>query len=124
MTEAYLSIQGQVRPVALFDWFALGDAEDNDDNDLASQVWEYHIRMGPVTERVEREEWAPFGVVGMTGSMDSYEEMSVNGTLFLDLTGAHDGDAPVVYVQAEAPDGEETILGTFHALMATLTRNG
>jgi ankyrin repeat protein len=123
MTYAYLSIEGQAQPVALFDWFALGDDEDNDESDLASQVWEYHIPTGPVTERVEREEWAPFGIVGMTGSMDSFEEMGVDGTLFLDLTGAGDGDAPVVYIQAEAPDGEGTILGTFDALMGTLTRN-
>lgn len=117
MEDASLELEGTLQPIAFFDWYGLLDAEANDENVHAQQIWEYHIASGEVTKLVEDKAWVPLGVVGMTGAMDSYEEMSTNGTLFLDLARATDTDAFVWWVKT---DGERVELESYTALMKTL----
>ena len=94
--DAYLPVAGTLEPVALFDWYVFNEAANNDEHEFVDQIHEYHIA-GKAIAHVKAERWIPFAVVGMTGSFDSYEEISVDGTLYVDLTKAKGNDAPVVF---------------------------
>lgn len=115
--DAYLEIDGEKQPIAAFDWYAFQDDEENDESTYASEIWEYHIPPD-LEDRVKAEALIPFAIVGMTGSGDSYEEMGVDGTLFLDLSRAKGADAPVLYAAGDEP---RDVAKSFVAFLEGLT---
>lgn len=115
--DMYLDIDGEGCAVAAFDWFDLLDMEANDEGAYADQIRDYHIAPGEPEDRVTRGEWAPFGIIGITGALDSYEETSVRGTLFVDMTAG--AGTPVVSVSDDGTISELPL--SLGELMATMT---
>jgi ankyrin repeat protein len=121
-----LEIRGERRDVSLFDWFVLREEQDDDEHAKFDELVEYQIP--PKAQKpVAKEKWIPFGVVGLIGDADTYQEIGVDGTLFLDLTEADGNDAPVVFVSAEymgmrpsEPLKVKRVM--YRALMATLRK--
>ena len=100
----------------------------DDEHEYVGQLHEYHIT-GKAPAHVKAERWIPFGVVGMTGSFDSFEEIGVDGTLYLDLTKAKGNDAPVVfatqsYLGLEPTDPLVMKPVLYSALMKQLAKKG
>ncbi len=86
----WLEIEGEYEPVALFDWFDLLDAREQDEGNDATAIEEYHVMGAP-------EEFVPIGVVGL--STRYFAESTADGTLFLAVQQADEyGDAPVVFL--------------------------
>jgi hypothetical protein len=108
-----LKVGRGLKPVALFDWFRWLDEDSRHVEDIEG------AQLHEGADRFARDELIPFGVVGMTGALDSYEETSVDGTLFLDVSGAKGKDAPVVMAPSDGGDVRE-VAGGYRALMKTL----
>jgi hypothetical protein len=119
--RVHLTVEGESEPVALFDWYVFLDEKENDESSSAAEIESYHIPMEFRT-RVQAEKLVPFGVVGMTGSFDSYEEMGIDGTLFLDLSRAGGSDAPIVFTPSE--DEPRPLADSYAALMKTAKIGG
>jgi hypothetical protein len=125
--KSYLPIGGAKQPVALFDWFVFLDEAEDDEHEYVDQLREYHVT-GKAEAQVDAERWIPLGVVGMTGSLDSYAEIGVAGTLYVDLSAAKGNDAPVIFATQEhlglTPQNPlEVTKTTYAALMKQLTSN-
>jgi hypothetical protein len=112
-----LVLDGSAQPVTVFDWYRLQDEEQDDEHDHAMQIWEYHIDPDVARARVQAQQWIPFGVVGLLDAGEGFEEIAVDGTLFLDLTRATDTDAPVIYMQSAR--GSDQLPVSFAELIAT-----
>lgn len=109
-----LPIAGKPQAVALFDWFTLLQEEANDRHELVSELREYHIS-SDAEANVEAATWVPFGIVGMNGNLDSYAEMGVAGTLYIELEAASGNDAPVFFDNQDSGELEE--IGSFRQLI-------
>ena len=112
-----LVLDRSAHPVTVFDWYRLQDEEQADEHDHAMQIWEYHIDPDMARARVEAQQWIPFGVVGLLDAGEGFEEIAVDGTLFLDLTRATETDAPVIYMQSAR--GSDQLPVSFAELIAT-----
>lgn len=125
MKRTYLELEGNERPVALFDWFALVEQADDDENTFVDQIHEYHVPKHAAAH-VKAGRWIPFGVVGMTGALDSYEELRTEGTLFLDLSAASERDAPIVHTSRNDKRSTAAIAkakkATYTSLMKSLVK--
>lgn len=116
-----LRLHGETKDVALFDWFALLQQGDADENELADEIMNNQIDVERIPD-VETFAWIPFGIVGMTGALETYDEMGVEGTLYLRLDRAEGGDAPVVFEGGGASDDEPDRALRFRALWQTLEK--
>lgn len=115
--QVRLWLEGAEQSVTLFDWYQLKDEEERDEHTRASQVWAFQVEPGEAERRMEREEWIPFGAVGLSGEAGDLAEIPPGGTLFLDLTEGSNNDAPVWLVNR----GEARRLNdSFRALMSRL----
>ena len=112
-----LPMAGEPQAVALFDWFTLLQEEADDRHELVSELREYHIS-SDAEANVEAYTWVPFGIVGMNGNLDSYAEMGVAGTLYIELEAASGNDAPVFFDNQDSGELEE--IGSFRQLIAQL----
>jgi hypothetical protein len=74
----------------------MNDEQDNDEHEYVDQLFQYHLT-GKALAHVRAHRWIPFAIVGMTGTLESYAEISVDGTLYVDLTAAKGADAPVIF---------------------------
>ena len=116
--EAHVSLRGQRRPVAFFDWPQLVVDGANDLSEHASTIAQYHV--APTLEDlVAQHQLVPIGVVGMTGTLDSFAEEMTDGTLYVDLRETNKGDAPVLY--QEGDDAElELVEKSFKAFVKAI----
>lgn len=91
-----LELAGKRRPVALFDFFVYAAEQREDQSNYLEQIAEYHLDEDAL-DKVGKRQWIPFGIVGMNGTIESYQEIGVDGTLYIDLSKAKGNDAPVVF---------------------------
>jgi ankyrin repeat protein len=94
--ETTLELAGKRRPVALFDFFVYAAEQREDQSNYLEQIAEYHLDEDAL-DKVGNRQWIPIGIVGMNGTIESYQEIGVDGTLYLDLSKAKGTDAPVVF---------------------------
>jgi hypothetical protein len=116
-----LRLHGETKDVALFDWFELLQQGDADENEFADEIMNNQIDVERIPD-VETFAWIPFGIVSMTGELETYDEMGVEGTLYLRLDLAEGGDAPVVLDGGRPPDDQADRPLRFQALWQTLEK--
>ena len=91
-----LELAGKRHPVALFDFFVYAAEQREDESNYLEQIAEYHLDEDAL-DKVGKRQWIPIGIVGMNGTIESYQEIGVDGTLYVDLSKAKGNDAPVVF---------------------------
>lgn len=91
-----LELGGKRHPVALFDFFVYAAEQRDDKSNYLEQIAEYHLDEKAL-DMVSQRKWIPFGIVGMNGTIESYQEIGVDGTLYVDLSKARGTNAPVVF---------------------------
>jgi ankyrin repeat protein len=130
-----LALNGKSMDVALFDWFVLLQEGEDDENASADEILENQVDPARAAD-VEALRCIPLGVLGMTGDLESYDDLGAQGVLYLRLDRAAADDAPVFVdngsfgddedeeddseEQHDGHDAQATSVSTFKSLFATL----